>query len=163
MTVRKAYFDGPYGQLHARIAGEGIPLLMLHQSPLNGGQFDAVLPLLAAGGYCAVALDTPGFGASDRPVHPVGITGYAHVLPYVLDAMGWTDAHLLGHHTGAMIAAHFAAHQPHRVCKLILNGVPLLSDEDRAHFASFRFEPLIPQADGQHLLAAWQQRVAASD
>jgi pimeloyl-ACP methyl ester carboxylesterase len=46
--------------------------------------------------------------------------------------------------------------------RLILNGVPLLTDEDRAHFAGFRFDPLEPLADGSHLLAAWSQRLAAS-
>lgn len=162
MMVRRAYFDGPYGQLHVRIAGEGQPLLLLHQSPLNGGQFDAVLPLLAENGFCAVALDTPGFGASQRPAALVGITGYASALPFVLDALGWDDVHLLGHHTGAMIAANFAATHPHSVRKLVLNGVPLLSDADRAHFAHFRFEPLVPKEDGSHLLAAWNQRLAAS-
>jgi pimeloyl-ACP methyl ester carboxylesterase len=162
MTMRKAYCDGPYGQLHMRIVGEGDPLLLLHQSPLNGGQFDAVLPLLAQQGFCAVALDTPGFGASTRPAEPVGISGYAAALPAVFEAMAWTDACLLGHHTGAMTAAHFAAQNPAQIRKLILNGVPLLSDEDQAHFAHFRFEPLVPKEDGSHLLAAWNQRLTAS-
>jgi pimeloyl-ACP methyl ester carboxylesterase len=51
---------------------------------------------------------------------------------------------------------------PARVRRLILNGVALLSAEDRAHFAQFRFAPLDLKADGGHLLAAWNQRLAAS-
>ena len=66
MTLRRAYVDGPYGQLHLRIAGHGTPLILLHQSPLSGDQFSAVLPLLAEAGFCAVAMDTPGFGDSVR-------------------------------------------------------------------------------------------------
>ena len=162
MDVRRAYIDGPHGQIHLRLAGDGAPLLLLHQSPLSGGQFDAVLPLLAKRGFTAVAMDTPGFGQSDRPAAPVGIAGYAGSIPAVLDALGWSKAHVLGHHTGASIAASFAARFPARLDRLVLNGLALLSDEERAHFAQFRFAPLEPLADGSHLLAAWNQRLAAS-
>jgi pimeloyl-ACP methyl ester carboxylesterase len=162
MTLRRAYVDGPYGQIHLRIAGDGVPLLLLHQSPLSGDQFAAALPLLAQRGFMAVAIDTPGFGLSDRPAEPVGIAGYARAIPAVLDALGLARAHLLGHHTGASIAVSCAAQFPDRIDKLILNGLALLSAEERAHFANFRFAPLKPEADGNHLLAAWNQRLAAS-
>lgn len=162
MTLRRVYVDGPHGQLHLRIAGDGAPLLLLHQSPLSGDQFSAALPLLAEAGFCAVTMDTPGFGQSDRPTEPVGISGYADAIPAVLAAMGWSKTHVLGHHTGASIAASLAARRPELVDRLVLNGVALLSDEERAHFAQFRFAPLEPQADGSHLLAAWNQRLAAS-
>ena len=162
ITIRRAYVDGPHGQIHLRLAGEGAPLLLLHQSPLSGGQFGAVLPLLAKFGFAAVAMDTPGFGQSDRPAVPIGIAGYADSIPAVLDRLGWSKAHVLGHHTGASIAASFAARYPDRLQRLVLNGLALLSAEERAHFAQFRFAPLEPQSDGSHLLAAWNQRLAAS-
>jgi pimeloyl-ACP methyl ester carboxylesterase len=161
--VKRAYVDGPYGQIHLRQAGAGgKPLLLLHQSPLSGAQFDAALPVLAEAGFHAVAMDTPGFGLSDRPAESVGIAGYAEAIPVVLDALGWAKADILGHHTGASIAAAFAARQAPRIGKLILNGVALLSDVERAHFAQFRFAPLAPMADGSHLTAAWNQRLAAT-
>ncbi len=163
MTIRRTYIDGPHGQIHLRLAGAaGVPLLLLHQSPLSGGQFAAALPLLAQAGFAVAAMDTPGFGQSDRPAAPVGIAGYADCIPAVLDALGWNKPHVLGHHTGASIAASFAAHYPQRLDRLVLNGLALLSDEERAHFAQFRFAPLVPKADGSHLLAAWNQRLAAS-
>jgi pimeloyl-ACP methyl ester carboxylesterase len=140
----------------------GTPLVLLHQSPLSGAQFDAALPLLAAAGFHAVALDTPGFGQSAPPPAPVGIHGYASAVGALLDGLGWPRAHILGHHTGASIAAAFAARQPSRVDRLVLNGVALLSREERAHFSTFPFAPLVPRADGAHLTAAWAQRVAAS-
>jgi pimeloyl-ACP methyl ester carboxylesterase len=166
VTVRRAYVDGPYGQIHLRQAGfdaaGAAPLLLLHQSPLSGGQFDAVLPLLAHSGFAVAAMDTPGFGQSARPGAAVGIAGYADSIPAVLDALDWQAAHVLGHHTGASIAASFAARYPGRLKRLILNGLALLSAEERAHFAQFRFTPLALKADGSHLLAAWNQRLAAS-
>lgn len=161
MIVRR-YIDGPYGQIHLRIAGTGKPLLLLHQSPLSGDQFRAVLPLLAAAGFCAVAMDTPGFGQSALPAEPIAIPGYADAVPAVLSALGWDRAHIVGHHTGASIAINLAARYPALIDRLVLNGVALLSDEDRAHFAQFRFAPLELKADGSHLLAAWNQRLSAS-
>lgn len=162
MTITRTYVDGPFGQIHLRMAGEGVPLLLLHQSPLSGGMFEAVLPLLAGAGFAAAAVDTPGFGQSDLPGTEVGIAGYAQAMVAALDALGWAQAHVVGHHTGASIAAALAAHHRTRVSRLILNGPALLSDAERAHFAQFRFEPLAFQADGRHLLAVWNQRLAAS-
>ena len=163
MSVVRRYAPGPHGQLHLRESGSGgVPLILLHQSPLSGAMFDAVMPMLAEAGFHAVAVDTPGYGQSTRPAQPVGIAGYAEAVGALLDAMGWPKAHLLGHHTGASIAASFAARRPERVERLILNGVALLSDEERAHFAGFRFAPLEPLPDGGHLVAAWNQRIAAT-
>lgn len=163
MPIRRAYVDGPYGQIHVREIGTGgMPLLLLHQSPLSGAMFTAVLPQLADSGFHAVAMDTPGFGQSDRPAEPVGIPGYASAIPAVLDALGWDRAHVVGHHTGASIACAFAARTPDRIGRLILNGVAWLSDEERAYFATFRFAPLAIEASGAHLQAAWDQRIKAS-
>ena len=161
--MRRSYVDGPYGQIHLRERGRGgMPLLLLHQSPLSGAMFDAVFELLAHAGIHAVAMDTPGFGQSDRPEAPVWIAGYAAAIPAVLDALQWDRPDILGHHTGASIAASFAVAHPARVRKLVLNGVALLSAEERAHFAQFRFDPLQPAGDGSHLVAAWNQRLAAT-
>ena len=160
--IRKGYVDGRWGQVHCREAGDGIPLVLLHQSPLSGAMFDPAMPLLAAAGIRAIAIDTAGFGMSDSPPAPVSIADHGDALAAVLDGLGLTAPAILGHHTGAMIAASFAARYPDRVSRLVLNGVPALSDAERAHFATFRFSALKPEADGSHLLASWNQRLAAS-
>jgi pimeloyl-ACP methyl ester carboxylesterase len=160
--MRKSYVDGRWGQVHVRMVGRGKPLILLHQSPLSGDQFAAAMGLLADGGVQAIALDMPGYGASDAPPAPASVAAHADALAVALDALGLEQVDVLGHHTGAAIGAAFAAQNKGRVGRLILNGVPLLSDEERVHFAGFRFAPLEPKADGSHLLAAWNQRLAAS-
>ena len=45
-------------------AGTAAAVLLLHQTPRSWDEYRDVLPRLAAGGYRAIALDTPGFGAS---------------------------------------------------------------------------------------------------
>ena len=161
--IRRAYLDGRWGQVHLRRAGAGgRPLLLFHQSPLSGAMFDPALPRLAARGFDCVAVDTPGYGLSDAPPAPVSIADYAASMVDVLGGLGWDAATVVGHHTGAAIAASLAVQAPGRVSRLVLNGVPLLSTDERAHFATFRFGPLDLRADGSHLAAAWAQRLAAT-
>jgi pimeloyl-ACP methyl ester carboxylesterase len=148
--------------VHVTAAGAGPTLVLLHQSPLSASQFLPAFPALIAAGLRVVALDTPGFGASDPPPAPVSIVDHAEALLPVLAAVADGPVHLLGHHTGAMIGAALAARHPAALASLILNGVPLFDDAERAFFATFRFAPVEPRADGGHLVDAWQQRLKAS-
>jgi len=160
--IRRHYVDGRWGQVHVTAAGAGPTLVLLHQSPLCASQFLPAFPALVAAGLRVVALDTPGFGASDPPPAPAAMVDHADALLPVLDAIADGPVHLLGHHTGAAIGAALAARHPGRLASLILNGVPLLDDAERAFFATFRFAPLAPRSDGGHLLDAWQQRLKAT-
>jgi pimeloyl-ACP methyl ester carboxylesterase len=162
MTIRKSYVEGTWGQVHVRMAGEGMPLLLLHQSPVSSIQFEAALPLLAKAGVKAIAIDTPGFGESAPPPAPTSIQAYADNVVAVMASLGLARAHVLGHHTGAAIAASLAARHNSKVDKLILNGVPLFTPEQRAFFATFKFGPLVPQPDGSHLVAVWNSRLKAT-
>jgi pimeloyl-ACP methyl ester carboxylesterase len=162
-TPRRGYLEGPAGQVHYRRAGEGgEPLLLLHQSPLSSTQFDAVLPRLAAQGFDALALDLPGYGMSDEPAAGATLEDYAGIIPAAMGAMGWSRAHLLGHHSGAVLAAVYAASRPPGLDRLVLNGFPLLGEAERKHFATFHFGPKEPKPDGSHLLVAWQNRLRAT-
>jgi pimeloyl-ACP methyl ester carboxylesterase len=63
MTPRRHYADGPFGQVHFQMLGEGAPLILLHQVPMTSGQFDnSYGPLAERGG---IGTDVPGFGISD--------------------------------------------------------------------------------------------------
>jgi pimeloyl-ACP methyl ester carboxylesterase len=161
--MHRGYLEAPFGQVHFRAGGEGgAPLVLLHQSPLSSLQFEAVLPGLIRAGYHAIALDMPGFGGTDPLPEPAVLDDYASILPAALDHCGWSRAAIVGHHTGAVIAARYAAQAPQRVQRLVLNGFPLLSDTERAHFAGFYFGPRPPRADGSHLLDAWQNRLRST-
>ena len=162
-TPRRGYLEGPAGQVHYRRTGDGgEPVLLLHQSPLSSAQFDAVLPLLAARGFDALALDLPGYGMSDEPPTGATLEDYAGIIPAALSAMGWARAHLVGHHSGAVLAAVHAASRPAGLARLVLNGFPLLGEAERKHFATFHFGPKEPKPDGSHLLVAWQNRLRAT-
>ena len=168
-AIRRGYLDGPTGQIHYRRCmgrdvggGPGEPLVLLHQSPLSSTQFEAVMPALAAAGFDALALDMPGFGMSDVAAEGATLEDFASIISAGLRAMGWSSAHLVGHHTGAVLGAVFAAAHPHAVRKLVLNGFPLLGKAERDHFATFYFGPKDPKPDGSHLLIAWENRLRST-
>jgi pimeloyl-ACP methyl ester carboxylesterase len=161
--IHRFYTPGRWGQVHGRRVGETGPLLvLLHQSPLSSVQFAATLPFLAAEGCRAIALDTPGYGMSDGPPEPVAIEDYAEALVDTLDGLGIARAVIVGHHTGAAIGARFAAAHPERVEKLVLNGVPLFTPEELAHFGTMRIGPTVIREDGGHLLEAWERGLKSS-
>lgn len=131
---RRHYADGPSGQVHFQVLGEGVPLMLLHQAPMTSGQFDAGYAPLAERGFMAIGIDMPGFGLSDPAPGVPTVGDFAQVVPAVLDALGLERAALLGHHTGALAANEAAIAFPTRIHALILNGPLLVSPEDRATF-----------------------------
>jgi len=65
-----------------------------------------------------IAIDTPGYGDSDRPENPPQMQDYARNAVKVLDALGMTDPiDALGYHTGTLIAVEMAINQPDRINK----------------------------------------------
>jgi pimeloyl-ACP methyl ester carboxylesterase len=163
LKPRKAYADGPFGQIHYAVCGEGIPLVLLHQSPTDMVQFSRVMPLLAANGVRAIAVDLPGFGGSEVPDHPPTIAEYARIVPAVLDALGIERAHLLGHHTGALVATEAALQSPERTSKVILHGPLPMTDEERAGWRQLlaREKEWHLRWDGSHLIEQWGYRHGA--
>lgn len=167
-VIRRGYCEGRTGQVHYRRCrveasrARTRPLVLLHQSPLSSTQFERVMPALAANGFDVVAPDMPGFGMSDAAPEGADLELFASVIPAALGVLGCTRADIVGHHTGAVLGAVFAAEQPQAVNRLALNGFPLLSQAEREHFATFYFGPKEPKPDGSHLLVAWENRLRST-
>lgn len=161
MKPRRGYVDGPTGQIHFQTLGEGIPLILSHQSPSSSNMFRKAYPLLAAAGIQAIGVDTPGFGGSDVPDPRPSVRDYASAFAPVLDHFTLKTAHFVGHHTGAANVAEFAHLHPERVESLILNGPPIFSAEERdGRVGAPGPTPIEP--DGSHLKKRWDARVAAT-
>jgi pimeloyl-ACP methyl ester carboxylesterase len=69
----------------------------------------------------------------------------------VLDALGMERVIVAGHHTGAAIAASFAARHGDRVSGLILHGTPLYNAGERAARLAAPDRPRTLSPDGAHL------------
>lgn len=155
IRVRKAYVDTPEGQIHYRMAGEGAPLILLHQTANSSAIFEYLLPLFAARGRQAIALDTPGFGASDPPPSPPDMAYYARRSVNAAELLGFETFDVLGHHTGATMGARMAVDFPSRVRRLVLWGYPMLAPEEMAKLANAG--PVEFSEDGSFIPATWQQ------
>jgi pimeloyl-ACP methyl ester carboxylesterase len=146
-------------RIHIATAGEGRPILLLHQTPRSWDEYRDVLPRLGRH-YRAIAMDTVGFGDSGPlPFTENSIEAWSACAFDLLDALDLSQAAVVGHHTGAAIAIEMAAAKPGRIAAMALSAPPYVDAERRARRAS---KPVIDEApkseDGNHLLALWQMR-----
>ena len=158
--VRRAYADVAHGQMHyaeCGDAGDATPIVLLHQTPRSWREYIEVLPLLGAHRR-AIAVDTAGFGESD-PVAAPGIEAWAEAALQLFDALGIVRAHVVGHHTGGVIAVELASRAPERVASLTLSSTPYTSEAfRRARAGRPAIDAVAPNDDGSHLAALWQKR-----
>lgn len=158
--VRRAYVDGPYGQMHVRIA-EGTdsakpPLICFHMSPMSGRTYERFIGRFArATRRTAIAVDTPGFGQSDAPPAPPTIADYSEAMRAAIKALGIAGpVDLIGYHTGSMIAANLAADHPDLVRRVICISAPMFTDSEKEAMHRL-YPPLKPSLDGSHLMVRW--------
>jgi len=130
--MRRAYADGPFGQIHFQHAPQGRPLVLLHQAIMSSEQFANVFAPLVAHGLRPIAIDLPGFGMSDAPAAPTTIAEYARAVTPVLDALGIGVAAVAGHHTGALVATEAALAHPERIDAVVIAGPLVIDDAERA-------------------------------
>ncbi|WP_049973771.1 alpha/beta fold hydrolase [Azospirillum sp. B4] len=166
-TVIRAFVDTPGGQIHLREAGPrdggAPPLLCLHQSPSSSLTFAAILPHLAKagarGGRRVLAVDTPGFGESFRPVEKPGIADYTQWIADIPQALGLAQVDVLGYFTGAAIGTELALLYPDLVRRVVMVGPPWFTEEQRQK-ARENAWPARPDAEGGHLMSAWRRVMA---
>jgi len=130
IVVQRGFANTPEGQIHYAMAGQGKPVLFLHQTPRSWDEYRDVLPLIGKK-YWAIAMDTVGFGDSYKPEKKGSIEEYARGVIGFLDAMSIDRVSIVGHHTGGVIAVEVAASYPERVDKLILSSTPYVDAKDR--------------------------------
>lgn len=158
MRVRKGYADSRHGQLHHICAGEGRPVLLLHQTPRSIAEYHDVLPIIAAT-HRAVAMDTLGFGASARTDLPMSIELFADAVQDLIAALELRDVVLVGHHTGGVIATEVAARHDPAVTALVLSGTPYVDGPRRERVSTAPpIDHVESQEDGSHLARLWSRR-----
>jgi len=160
IVVQRGFANTREGQIHYAMAGQGKPVLLLHQTPRSWDEYRDVLPLIGQK-YRAMAMDTVGFGDSYKPEEEGSIEEYARGVIGFLNAMAIDRASIVGHHTGGVIAVEVAASYPERVDKLVLSSTPYVDAEDRERRKN---RPPIDEVefkeDGSHLTELWQKRMA---
>lgn len=98
--------------------GQGPAVVLLHGFASSIYTWKDVLPGLAAG-HEVIALDLPGFGASDQP-SDLSFETCHRVAIGLMDQLGIPRASVVGHSLGGAVALVIAARQPERVDRLVL-------------------------------------------
>ena len=160
IKVDRAFVQTRSSRIHIASAGQGFPVLMLHQTPRSWDEYRDVLPLLGKT-YRTIAMDTVGFGDSE-PIAPASdnsIERWAAAAFDLLDALGIVRAALVGHHTGAVVAMEMAASHPERVPALVLSSCPYVDAPRRiAHEGKRVIDEVERRVNGEHLTEMWARR-----
>lgn len=165
-SLMKRYYLGPAGaQIHVCSTQpptpSAPPLYCLHATAYSGKIF---YPLMAAmtGRRRVVALDTPGYGASDPLATAIAIPDYAARIGSALqEDAGGQPLDLLGYHTGATLAAEIARQYPDMVRRLVLIGVPYFLGEERDQWRQKLAEPMTLSEDLSQFSERWHFLVTA--
>jgi pimeloyl-ACP methyl ester carboxylesterase len=129
--------------------GSGPPLLFVHGLSGCWQNWLEQLPAFAAT-HRVIAVDLPGFGASEMPAEKVSIAGYARFLDHLLDQLGIDGpVAVVGNSMGGFVAAELALAVPQRVERLVLVSSAGVSGEHQ------RREPLLTGARALGVVTAW--------
>lgn len=150
-------------QVHYRSVGEGPAVLLVHETPMTGVMLLPLAHKLAALGMTAIALDTAGYGISDKlpqprwPDYPM-IEDYADSIVETIPALGMEQAHIYGSHTGALIVLEAGRRHPNGVGGVVVDGIPIFSKAVNMALVDPQNIPLYPRLqNGTHLLQLWHR------
>jgi pimeloyl-ACP methyl ester carboxylesterase len=133
VALHMAYMDIKPEHANGRTA------VLLHGKNFCAATWDATIHRLSDAGYRVIAPDQIGFCKSSKPEHyQYSFQQLARNTHALLASLGVTDATVIGHSTGGMLAIRYALMYPHETQQLVLvnpigledwkaKGVPSLS------------------------------------
>ena len=130
LNPESGFVDVEGGKLYYEAAGEGHPLVLIHDSVGNRTMWDGHFEELAKK-YRVIRYDTRGYGKTTT--EPVSYSNRQDLLD-LLDHLGVDKAYLIGVSRGGQIAIDFTLEHPERVDALIpvaagLSGYEPASDD----------------------------------
>lgn len=133
LPIRNGRIRLSQGQIFWREVGQGIPIVLLHDTWSDGSEWLAVVDALAGHYHCLVP-DLLGFGESERPRLHYSIALEVECLAEWLEALRLRRVYLVGVGVGAWVAASFALSHEEQVDGLVLlapEGVKVAGAEQR--------------------------------
>jgi len=151
-SIPKAYAQTRHGQVHYRRLGAGPQrVLLIHWLPLSSRMYQHVIPILAARGCDVLAVDLLGYGRSDSRPEIWSMADWAASVAEVAESLDFSDAWVVGGHSGSCVALELAIGFPKLVERLVLDGCPVLTPQLRATFKAMQRQPRpAPDAAGAH-------------
>jgi pimeloyl-ACP methyl ester carboxylesterase len=106
------------------------PVVLIHGLAASWQCWLEQIPRLAAEGRRVIAVDLPGFGASEMPREQISIEGYGRTVESLCDRLDLGQVVLIGHSMGGFTAAELAIQYPERVERLVLEAAAGISSND---------------------------------
>lgn len=112
--------------LHAVVAGEGPPVVLLHGFPESARSWRHQITPLAEAGFSVWVPNLRGYPPSDIPPHPEAyhLRYLVEDLAHIVKATGYERAHVVGHDWGGIIAWTFAGMHPELLDRLVVLNAP---------------------------------------
>lgn len=101
------------------VVGSGPPIVMIHGTGISGIAWQPQVDALKQSFSC-LCFDNRGLGRSQPAGEAISLEIMAEDVFAIMDAQGWTNAHLCGHSLGGLIALYAAHLNPARVRSLSL-------------------------------------------
>lgn len=171
VVIERRYVTCRYGQLHMHIARPlnpvrqtQNPIMCFHPSPASGWYYRDLIADLGRD-RIAIAVDTPGYGESDRPPEVPEMSGYSGAMADALEAMeyggnkNYAKVDVLGYHTGCLIAVDLAIGRPDLVRKLCLVAVPYYDTQAQQQKMLNRQNRAPYTEDGTRVFEMWNNTV----
>jgi pimeloyl-ACP methyl ester carboxylesterase len=126
--------------LRVALAGKGPLVLLVHGWPESWYSWRHQIPFLAEVGYRVAAPDVRGYGGSDKPepIEAYAIKEMCADIAGLIDALGESQAILVGHDWGAQIVWNTALFYPEKVRAVVGLSVPYLGRGPEPRVELFR-------------------------
>lgn len=108
-------------EINQAIAGDGLPVLLLHGWGANIGLVWQLAERLISQGYRVFALDMPGFGNSDEPPVAWSVFDYTKFIIDYMDYHQLDKVYLFGHSFGGRLGLILGADYADRIIKMALS------------------------------------------
>jgi len=131
--------------LHAEEAGQGEPLVFIHEFAGDHRSWEPQVRFFSAA-YRCVTYAARGYPPSDVPTDPAAYSQARAVADAiaVLDGLGMARAHLVGLSMGGFTALHLVLAHPDRVLSAVVAGAGYGAQPERAE--AFRTESMLTAA-----------------
>lgn len=119
MAVRKTISLSQIALSYLDWQTEGPPVLLLHGLADHALGWSAVGDRIASG-YHPVAVDMRGHGESSKPDSGYDFDTVVADLEQLMQHLGWSAAHIIGHSWSGKVASYWATRRPERFLSMVL-------------------------------------------